>query len=185
MYIEHISLTDFRNYAAAELGPAPEGITLLQGPNGAGKTNILEAIGYMAALRSFRGAPAGALVRAGQPQAVLRATANREGRSVLVEIELNVAGKDRIRLNRQLVRRSEDLFGTLLATVFSPDDIAIVKGGPQARRDYMDDLLAALHAKHGAARAELERVLKQRNAVGSSRVDLQACKLEYSIVSPK
>ena len=96
---------------------------------------------------------------------MLRAKANRKGRAVLVEIELNVTGRDKVKLNRQPVRRGEDLFGTLVATVFSPDDIEIVKGGPQARRDYLDDLLAALHAKHGAARAELERVLKQRNAL--------------------
>jgi DNA replication and repair protein RecF len=165
VYLEQVSLANFRNYVAAELDPAPEGITLLQGDNGAGKTNILEAIGYAATLRSFRGAPTGALVRSGDQQAVVRARANREGRNVLVEIELNLVGKDKARLNRQAVRRNEDLLGALLTTVFSPDDIEIVKGGPQSRREYMDDLLAALHPRYGATRAELERVLRQRNAL--------------------
>lgn len=165
MYIEQLSLANFRNYVATDFLPAPEGVTLLQGDNGAGKTNVLEAIGYVATLRSFRGAPTPALVRNGEQQAVLRAQAVREGRHILVEIELNLAGRDKVRLNRQAVRRSEDLFGAVLATVFSPDDIEMVKGGPQSRRDYVDDLLVALHPKHGAARADLERVLKQRNAL--------------------
>jgi DNA replication and repair protein RecF len=165
VYIEQISLSNFRNYASAQLDLAPQGITLLQGDNGAGKTNLLEAVGYLATMRSFRGAPSAALVRSGKQQAVLRAQAQRPGRSILVEIELNLAGKDKVRLNRQPVRRTEELLGAVVATVFSPDDIEIVKGSPQSRRDYMDDLLAALHAKHAAARSELERVLRQRNAL--------------------
>lgn len=165
MYIEHVSVNNFRNYAAAEFAPAPRGITLLQGDNGAGKTNILEAVAYISMLKSFRGAPAGSLVRSGEQQAVLRATANREGRSILVETELNLAGKDKVRLNRQPVRRAEDLLGTVLATVFSPDDIEVVKGPPQLRRDYADDLLASLHQRHALARADMDRLLKQRNAL--------------------
>jgi DNA replication and repair protein RecF len=165
VFVEQVSLTDFRNYVAAELQPAREGVTLLQGENGAGKTNLLEAVAYLATLRSFRGAPAGLLVRSGQQQAVLRAHADRAGRSLLVEAELNLSGRDRFRLNRQPLRRNDDVLGSVLVTVFSPDDIEVVKGGPQLRRDYLDDLLVSLRPKHHAARAELERVLKQRNAL--------------------
>ncbi len=165
MYVEQVSLIDFRNYVSAELQPAREGVTLLQGENGSGKTNLLEAVAYFATLRSFRGAPAGLLVRSGQQQAVLRARAERTGRSLLVEAELNVVGRDRFRLNRQPLRRNDDVLGSVLVTVFSPDDIEVVKGGPQLRREYLDDLLVPLRPKHHAACAELERVLKQRNAL--------------------
>ena len=165
MYVEQVSISDYRNYVSAEIQLAPIGITLLQGDNGSGKTNLLEAIAYFSTLRSFRGAPKSSLVRDGAEQAVLRATANRGGRNVLVEAEVNVDGKDKVRLNRQSLRRHEDLLGAVLVTIFSPEDIEIVKGSPQSRRDYLDDLLVALHPKHAAARSELERVLKQRNAL--------------------
>jgi DNA replication and repair protein RecF len=165
MYVEQVSLANFRNYVSVELRPAANGITLLQGDNGSGKTNLLEAIAYFSMLRSFRGTPKASMVRNGTEQAVLRATGNREGRNVLVEAELNLDGKDRLRLNRQPLRRHEDLLGAVVVTIFSPQDIEIVKGGPQSRRDYLDDLLIALHPKHAAAGAELERVLKQRNAL--------------------
>jgi len=104
-------------------------------------------------------------VRNGADRAVLRATADREGRSLLIETELNLTGRDKIRLNRQPVRRNDDLFGVVLVTVFSPDDIEMVKGGPHSRREYLDDLGGALQPKHKAACTELERVLKQRNAL--------------------
>jgi DNA replication and repair protein RecF len=165
VHIEQVTLSNFRNYVTAELRPTPKGITLLYGENGAGKTNVLEAIAYLSSLRSFRRAPAASLVRNGEQQAVLRATADREGRSVLVEAELNLVGKDRVRLNRQPVRRTEDLVGAVLTTVFSPDDIEVVKGAPQSRREYLDDLLAGLHPRHAAACGDLERSLKQRNAL--------------------
>jgi len=165
MYIEHLDIVNFRNYSAAQLEPATDGLTLLRGDNGSGKTNLLEAIGYMATLRSFRGVPAAALIRTGEPQAVLRSSARRDGRPVQVETELNVIGKDRARLNRQPLRRKEDLAGVFLATIFSSDDIEIVKGGPQSRRDYLDEVLVCISRKYAVARAALERLLRQRNAL--------------------
>jgi DNA replication and repair protein RecF len=140
-------------------------VTLLQGDNGAGKTNLLEAVGYFATLRSFRGAPTTSLVRNGTQQAVLRARANRQGRALLIEAEINVSGRDKVKLNRQPLRRNDELLGAVLVTVFSPDDIEVVKGAPQSRRQYLDEILISLHPKHHAAHAELERVLKQRNAL--------------------
>jgi DNA replication and repair protein RecF len=165
VYLEHLSVSNFRNYVAAELQPAPQGVTLLQGDNGAGKTNLLEAVGYFATLRSFRGAPTTSLVRSGTEQAVLRATADRQGRALLIEAEVNLSGRDRVQLNRQPLRRNDELLGAVLVTIFSPDDIEVVKGAPQSRRQYLDEILIALHPKHNAAHVELERILKQRNAL--------------------
>ena len=82
-----------------------------------------------------------------------------------MEAEINVAGRDKVRLNRQPLRRNDELLGAVLVTVFSPDDIEMVKGARRCRREYLDDLLVSLHPKHHAAHAELERVLKQRNAL--------------------
>jgi len=93
VYLDHLWLSDFRNYASAALDPAPAGLTVIIGSNGEGKTNLLEAVGYLASLRSFRGAPAEALVRVGAPFAVVRAEAHRERRQLLIEAEINPAGR--------------------------------------------------------------------------------------------
>src|SRR3954465_15742077 len=117
MRLRRLWLTDFRSYEAAELAPA-DGLTVIVGANGEGKTNLLEAVGYLATLASFRGAPGEALVRAGAELAVVRCEAEREGRTSLVEAELRAVGRDRVLVNRQPLKRTRDLLGTVRTTVF-------------------------------------------------------------------
>lgn len=165
MRLDRLWVSDFRSYRSVAFEPAPDGLTVVIGRNGQGKTNLLEAVGYLATLRSFRGAPGEALVRMGAPHAVVRAEVERAGRSALIEAELLAAGRDRVQVNRQPLRRSRDLLGSFQVSVFSPEDVALVKEGPAGRRDYLDGLLVALHPRHDATQVELERVLRQRNAL--------------------
>jgi DNA replication and repair protein RecF len=157
-------LHDFRNYTSAELA-LPPGLTVVRGTNGEGKTSLLEGIGYLATLASFRGVPADALVREGCAQAVVRGEGERAGRQLLVEAEVTPGGRGRVSVNKQRLRRGADLLDALRASVFSPDDLELVKGGPSARRRYLDDTLVALSPKHDALRRDLERILRQRTAL--------------------
>jgi DNA replication and repair protein RecF len=162
--VAHLWLTDFRNYTTADVEPAP-GLTAIVGANGEGKTNLLEAVGYLATLASFRGAPGEALVRAGAEQAVVRAEVEREGRTSLLEAELRAVGRDRVLVNRQPLKRTRDLLGTVRTTVFSPDDLTLVKGGPAERRRLVDDALVACAPRHDATRSDLDRILRQRTTL--------------------
>jgi DNA replication and repair protein RecF len=162
--VTQLWLTDFRNYTSAELELAP-GLTAVIGANGEGKTNLLEAVGYLATLASFRGAPGEALVRAGAEQAIVRAEVEDAGRRSLLEAELRAIGRDRVLVNRQPLRRARDLLGTVRVTVFSPDDLALVKGGPAERRRLLDDTLVACAPRHDATRADLDRILRQRTTL--------------------
>lgn len=164
MRIDRLWLADFRNYDAAEL-TLPPGLTVVIGDNGSGKTNLLEAVAYVATLDSFRAVGNDALVRAGATTAVVRGEGERNGRALLVEAEIHASGRGRVTLNRQPLRRSADLSEAFRATVFSPDDLELVKGGPTGRRRYLDDTLANLHPRHAATRRDFERVLRQRNAL--------------------
>jgi len=163
--VTRLWLTDFRNYTTAELAPAPDGLTVIVGGNGQGKSNLLEGVGWLATLSSFRGAPSEALVRRGCEQAVVRAEGERDGRLLLVEAEINLGRRDRVQVNRQPLKRTRDLLGALRVTVFAPDDLVLVKGGPAERRRYLDDLLVALHPRNDALEGEVERVLRQRGAL--------------------
>ena len=163
MRLSRLWLTDFRSYASAELAPAPEGLTVIVGANGEGKTNLLEAVGWLATLSSFRGAPNDALIRSGAAAAVVRAEGEREGRSLLVEAEIGV--RTRVQVNRQVTRRARDLLGALRVTVFSPDDLVLVKGGPGERRRYLDEVLVAMHPKWDALQRDVERILRQRTTL--------------------
>jgi len=162
--VSRIWLTDFRNYTTTEAALAP-GLTVVVGGNGEGKTSLLEAVGYLATLSSFRGAPTDALVRHGSDRAIVRAEGMRGPRELLLEAEVPLTGRARVAVNRQPLKRNRELLGALRVTVFSPDDLVLVKGGPGERRRYLDDALVALHPKNDALRSELERVLRQRNTL--------------------
>jgi DNA replication and repair protein RecF len=163
MIVSRLELTDFRNYTSASFDFEP-GTTAVVGLNGQGKTNLAEALAYLATLSSFRGAPADALIRVGADAAVVRATVlHDDGREVLVELELSRNGRNRVLVNRQKLGRSRDLLGVMRVTVFSPDDLAVIKDGPGERRRFLDDVLVALALKYDSARLELDRIIKQRN----------------------
>jgi DNA replication and repair protein RecF len=178
LLVRRLWLTDFRSYADADLSLAP-GVTAVLGSNGQGKTNLLEAIGYLATLDSFRGAPTDALIRAGASTAIVRAEGESEGRALLVEAELSSTGRGRVFVNKQRLQRARDLLGALRVSVFSPDDLELVKGGPAGRRRFLDDTLVALHPRYDQLRSDVERVLRQRNTLlkqcaGGSRFDASA-----------
>jgi DNA replication and repair protein RecF len=172
--LDKLWLTDFRSYESAELPLAP-GLTAILGPNGRGKTNLLEAVGWLATLSSFRGAPNDVLVRAGAASAVLRCEGTVErpgpdgavahtGRSLLIEAEI-AGSRPRVLVNKQRLARARDLLGHVRVTVFAPEDLELVKGGPSERRRYLDDLLVSLHPRYDLVRTDVDRVLRQRNAL--------------------
>ncbi len=163
MQLKTIWLTDFRSYETLEL-PLETGLTAIVGPNGRGKTNVLEAIGLLSTLKSFRGAPTESLVRRGAQSAFVRAEGVRDDREVLIELELT-KGRTRAQVNRQRLKRSSDLLGALRTTVFAPDDLALVKQGPSVRREYLDDVLVALDPKNDALLREVDKIIRQRNAL--------------------
>ncbi len=163
MRLDRVWLTDFRSYEYFEI-ELDDGLTAVVGANGIGKTNLLEAIGLLATLKSFRGAPTESLIRQGAQRALIRAEGEREGRPVLIELEL-APGKSRAQVNRQKLQRTRDLLGALRVTVFAPDDLTLVKDGPAVRREYVDDLAVALDPKLDRTLSDFDRALRQRNAL--------------------
>lgn len=162
--VARLALTDFRCYSDVDL-VLPTGVTVVSGANGEGKTSLLEALGWAATTHSFRGVPDAALVRSGAEAAYLRVTVQESDREQLMEAEIRAVGRNRVRVNRHALTRARDLLGLVRVTVFAPDDLQLVKGGPAERRAYLDDLLVAVAPRFDSVRAELDRVLKQRNAL--------------------
>ena len=164
MHLTRLALTDFRSYAGAELSLEP-GVSTLLGPNGQGKTNLVEAAAYVATLGSHRVATDAPLVRSGAERAILRAAVTSGDRDSLVEIEINPGRANRARLNRAPVTRPRQVLGVLRTVLFAPEDLALVKGDPEQRRRFLDDLLVASAPRYAGVRADYERVLRQRTAL--------------------
>ena len=164
MYLTRLALTDFRSYAGVDLSLEP-GVSTMLGPNGQGKTNLIEAAAYVATLGSHRVATDAPLVRSGADRAILRAAVTSSGRDSLVEIEINPGRANRARLNRAPVTRPRQVLGVLRTVLFAPEDLALVKGDPEQRRRFLDDLLVASAPRYAGVRADYERVLRQRTAL--------------------
>ena len=164
MYLEQLSLTDFRSYAQVELSLEP-GVTVLVGSNGIGKTNLMEAIGYLATLSSHRVSSDAPLLRFGSERALIRAKLVRGEQSTVLELEINSSRANRARINRSNPVRTRDILGICQTVLFAPEDLALVKGDPSSRRRFLDELLASLIPHHAATRSDYDRVLKQRNAL--------------------
>ena len=165
MSVRHLELADFRLFHAAQVDPEPEGTTVITGPNGTGKTSVLEALAYLGTRRSFRGAPTEALVRSGAPSAIIRADIDSADSPTLVEAEIRPVGRSRTRLNRKFVAGRKELGRAAPCTIFCPEDLAIISGGPSGRRDLLDDALSVLDSEGARAADETDRVLRQRAAL--------------------
>jgi DNA replication and repair protein recF len=172
--VSHVALDDFRSYRHAVVEFAP-GTTVLLGSNGQGKTNLVEAVSYLSAFSSHRVSAEQALVRLplspDEPQpggAVVRVRLVTAGeRETVIELEIVRGKANRAKVNRTQVRPREVL-GLLKSVVFSPEDLQIVRGDPQVRRQFLDDLLIQQHPLIAQVKSDFDKVARQRAALMKS-----------------
>jgi len=163
--LRQIDLIDFRVFAVASFTPESQGTTVITGPNGTGKTSVLEALVYLGTQRSFRGSPREAMVRTGANRAIVRAEMRHDTSPTLVEAEIVLTGRSRTQVNRKVAHGRKDLAVATPCTIFSPEDLALVSGGPKLRRELLDDALSLIDAEGARAADEVERILRQRAAL--------------------
>ena len=174
MRVSHVALDDFRSYRHAVVEFSP-GTTVLLGSNGQGKTNLVEAVSYLSAFSSHRVSAEQALVRLplspDEPQpggAVVRVRLVTAGeRETVIELEIVRGKANRAKVNRTQVRPREVL-GLLKSVVFSPEDLQIVRGDPQVRRQFLDDLLIQQHPLIAQVKSDFDKVARQRAALMKS-----------------
>ncbi|WP_297009040.1 DNA replication/repair protein RecF [uncultured Corynebacterium sp.] len=164
MYLRSLHLGDFRSWASLDLELTP-GVTVFAGPNGNGKTNIVEAVGYLAHLASHRVSGDAALVREGCDSARVSATAVNHGRELTAHLVINSRGANRAAVNRTALRSQRGLAGIVRTTMFAPEDLALVRGEPEQRRHFLDQVVAARYPRLAGVRADYDKVLRQRNAL--------------------
>jgi DNA replication and repair protein RecF len=159
----HLSLTDFRNYATAEVELA-RGPNLFVGRNGQGKTNLVESLGYLATLSSHRVSSDAALIRQGCDSAIVRARLESGDRDLLAEVQINRSSANRAQINRGAIKPRE-LPRYFSSVLFAPEDLALVRGEPSGRRRFLDELLVARNPRLAGVLSDYDRVLRQRNTL--------------------
>ena len=164
MELDWIELIGYRCYPEARVEPAP-GVNVFVGDNGSGKTSLLEAIGYLASLGSFRHSPDTSLIRSSEEAAVIRGEFVAGERKLRVEVEIPEEGRRRVLVNGKRPASRDEVVSAVPLVTFLPDDLDLVKRGPSYRRDYLDDLSAGLWPSAGAERSDYERALRQRNSL--------------------
>jgi DNA replication and repair protein RecF len=140
------------------------GLNLIVGRNAQGKTNLLEAVHCLSGLGSPRTQDA-ALVREGAERALLHGDVTRGERTVRIDLEIRSGGSSRALLNKSAVRSVRSLGEVSVCVFFGPDELSLVKGSPEGRRRFLDDLVVKLRPSRDPLRREWERILRQRNAL--------------------
>jgi DNA replication and repair protein RecF len=169
--LDSLSLRDFRNLAEVEIRPSPRS-TILVGENGQGKTNLLEAVHFLATLKPIRSARLADLVRFGAASASVAGDFEGPGGRRRVAVRIEAGGRTAF-LDGKPQDRLDDYFEGRAAVCFSPDDLFLVKGGPEGRRRFLDraafnrwpavlgearDYVRALRARNAALRAAAPEV---------------------------
>jgi len=159
--ITNIHLENFRSYHNESFEFAP-GINIVVGPNASGKTNLLEAILFIAQGETYRTHNPSELINNGSNSARLEAHGdNNEIRIAYLERQAETASKQ-FKFNDQTLKRLS--FSRRLPVVlFEPNNVLIITGSPQLRRDFLDDLLEQLKPGYSTLRRRYKRILAQRN----------------------
>lgn len=163
MRVDRLVLEDFRNYEREEIDLSG-GLNLVVGRNAQGKTNLLEAVYCIGGFGSPRG-PDATLVREGAERALVHADVTRGERTVHVDLEYRPGRGMRALLNGTAVPGVRALRELTAAVFFGPDELSLIKGSPDGRRRFLDELVVKLRPARDTIKREWDRVLKQRNAL--------------------
>lgn len=162
MIIKKLQLNNFRNYENLDIS-FNEGVNLLYGNNAQGKTNVLEAVYMIATTKSIRGSKDRDMIRFDQDEAHISAFVERNEITHKIDIHLKRNKAKGLAIDGIPIRRSAELLGLLHAVSFSPDDLSMMKNGPDERRRFLDLELCQMDKIYCSNLASYNKSLIQRN----------------------
>ena len=160
MNITKIKLENFRNYTNQEIS-FNKGINVIYGDNAQGKTNILEAIFLCSMGKSFRTNKDKELIKLSEDFAKINIEYEKSDRKG--KIEYIISNKKIISINGVKIKKLSELLGNINSIIFSPDDMEILKDGPQKRRKFLNMLISQLRPRYLFNLNDYNKTLEQRN----------------------
>ena len=162
MVIESLTLQNFRNYEELDMNFSPM-TNILYGDNAQGKTNILESLYVSGTSKSHKGAKDKDLIYFGKEEAHIRVMIDKSGKKFQIDLHLKKNKSKGIAINKIPIKKASDLFGILNIVFFSPEDLNIVKNGPNERRKFLDLELCQLDKIYLSNLTKYNKILQQRN----------------------
>ena len=175
MQINRFLMDGFRNYGRVALTFSP-GLNLVWGANAQGKSNLLEAICYLGLASSFRLAPDPELINHNQEYFYLRGQIQRQAGPLLLEAAAGRGRRRKWKVDGEPQHKLGEIVGLFHTVVFAPEDIWLVRSGPEQRRRYLNRLLAQTYRAYCRDQLLYTHVVRQRNAC------LKACRGEARLL---
>lgn len=163
MFLERLIIKNFRNLNELKLNFERK-VNIFVGENGAGKTNLLEAIYFLAILKSFRTNQDKQLVKFGEKDFFLNSKILKKDTSIDINVLFD-SNQKKVKVNNKPLTKIIDLIGQLIVVAFTPEDLDIVKGSPAIRRRFIDVELAQVSPSYLYRLQRYLKILKQRNQI--------------------
>ena len=160
MWIKKIKLNNFRNYQEQEIN-FEKNINIFYGENAQGKTNIIEAIFLCSLGKSFRAKKDSEMIKLNEKNSLIEIGYEKSDRDGKIKIEL--CDKKNIFINGIKIKKLSELLGNINTVIFTPDDINILKGGPQNRRRFLDIMISQLRPNYMHILNSYLKTIEQRN----------------------
>ena len=164
MIVKSLDINNFRNYES-ESFIFDEGTNILYGDNAQGKTNVLEAIFVGSTSKSHKGSRESELIKKEKNNAHIRLITTKNKRDIKVDIEIKKKGGKGIAIDGLPIKKTGELLGVCHTIFFSPEDLSIIKDGPDVRRKFLNIELCQLDKIYLHDLNTYKKNLKQRNAL--------------------
>ncbi|ARU60905.1 DNA replication/repair protein RecF [Tumebacillus avium] len=164
MWIKALELRNFRNYESLQLTDLSPRVNILVGQNAQGKTNVVEAILLLSVAKSHRTNKDAEMIRFETEFAALKGMIERNERSYRLDLRLLPKGK-KSAVNGVEKRKMSDFVGHLNVVLFAPEDLQLIKGGPQQRRRFLDVEIGQVSPQYLYNLTQYQKVLLQRNSL--------------------
>lgn len=162
MFIREVNLTNYRNYITLEMA-FNQGVNILYGENAQGKTNLIEAIYMCSTSKSHRLSKDKEIIRLGEKEAHIHVSFERDEMGHDIDMHMTQRGPKKVAVDKQPIKKMNQLFGQIHVIMFSPEDLGIIKNGPKDRRRFIDMELSQLNPLYMYYLSQYHKVLKQRN----------------------
>ena len=163
MFIQRLSLTDFKNYSSAEI-PFSEQVNCLLGDNGAGKTNILDSIYYLCLCKSYFNPVDHQNIRHDQDFFRIEGIFSKDSAEETIVCKVQHGKRKEFEHNKVKYDRLSEHIGRYPVVIITPDDKELINGGASERRRFMDSTLAQIDNQYLSDLMSYNKVLSQRNA---------------------